>query len=96
MDYNDNFLFLPNGEGFIGTSEKDGFKHVYQYDLEGKLIRQITKGEWEVTELVAVDSKAGKVYYVSTEQSPLERHFYSINLNGKRKTTYSSRRHPFY
>ena len=85
MDYNDNFLFLPNGEGFIGTSEKDGFKHVYQYDLEGKLIRQITKGEWEVTELVAVDSKAGKVYYVSTEQSPLERHFYSINLNGKKK-----------
>ena len=85
MDYNDNFLFLPDGKGFISTSEKDGFKHVYQYDLYGNLIRQITKGEWEVTELVAVDNEAEQVYYLSTEQSPMERHFYSINLNGKKK-----------
>jgi dipeptidyl-peptidase-4 len=85
MDYNDNFLFLPDEKGFISTSEKDGFKHVYQYDLNGNLTRQITKGEWEVTELVAVDYKTGKVYYLSTEQSPMERHFYSIDLNGKRK-----------
>ena len=89
MDYNDNFLFLPDGNGFISTSEKDGFKHIYQYDLKGNQTRQITKGEWEVTELVAVDSKAGKVYYVSTEQSPLERQFYSIDLKGKKKTLLS-------
>jgi len=89
MDYNDNFLFLPDGNGFISTSEKDGFKHIYQYDLKGNETRQITKGEWEVTELVAVDSKAGKVYYVSTERSPLERQFYSIDLKGKKKTLLS-------
>ncbi|MBS9523624.1 S9 family peptidase [Litoribacter alkaliphilus] len=85
MDYNDNLLFLENNKGFIRTSEKDGFKHIYHHDSKGKEIRQITSGDWEVTQMVGVDEKNGKIYFISTEKSPMERHLYVINLNGKGK-----------
>lgn len=85
LNYNDNLHYLENGNGFIRTSEQDGFKHIYHHDMEGGLVRQVTFGNWEVTELVGVDEGDGKVYFLSTEASPLEVNLYSINLNGKRK-----------
>ncbi|MFD2200114.1 S9 family peptidase [Shivajiella indica] len=85
LDYNDDLRFLEGDKGFIRTSEQDGFKHVYHHDNEGKLIRQITSGNWEVTNLVGVDEKNKKIYYISTEASPLERNLYVINMDGKGK-----------
>ncbi|GAB3666609.1 S9 family peptidase [Echinicola sediminis] len=85
LDYNDNLLYLADGKGFIKTSEKDGFKHIYHHDMDGEPIKQITAGNWEVTEVVGVDEKAKKIYYVSTERSPLERNLYVIKFNGKGK-----------
>src|SRR5690606_9970311 len=85
LNYNDNLQYLKDGTGFIRTSEQDGFKHIYHHDMEGKLIRQVTQGKWEVTELVGVDEAEKKVYYISAEASPLERNLYVINLNGKQK-----------
>lgn len=85
LDYNDNLQYLSGNDGFISTSEKDGFKHIYHYDSKGQQLRQITSGNWEVTELVGVDEKKRKIYYVSTEKSPLERHLYVINMNGRGK-----------
>ena len=78
-------VFLSAKNQFIITSEKDGFNHVYLYDLSGKLINQITKGNWEVTEIYGVDEKTGTMYYQSTEESPITRNIYSIKLNGKDK-----------
>lgn len=86
LNYNDNLLYLADGKGFIRTSEQDGYKHIYHHDMQGKLINQITKGNWEVTEVVGIDEKAKKIYYLSTEKSPLERNFYAIKFNGKGKT----------
>lgn len=85
LNYNDHFIFLPDNKGFLTTSETDGFKHIYHYDLEGNLARQITDGNWEVAELVGVDLNNKRVFYLSTEISPLERHFYAIGMNGKNK-----------
>jgi dipeptidyl-peptidase 4 len=85
LDYNDDLRFLEGNAGFIRTSEQDGFKHIYHHDNTGKLIRQLTSGSWEVTNLVGVDEKAKKIYYVSTEISPLERNLYVINWDGKGK-----------
>lgn len=85
LDYNDDLRFLEGNKGFIRTSEQDGFKHIYHHDSEGKLIRQITSGNWEVTNLVGVDEKNRKIYFISTEASPLERNLYVINLDGKNK-----------
>lgn len=85
LNYNDDLRFLEDNRGFIRTSEQDGFKHIYHHDNDGKMIRQITKGNWEVSNLVAIDEKGKKIYYISTEQSPLERNFFVIGMDGKNK-----------
>jgi len=85
LNYNDNLQYLKNGKGIIRTSEKDGYKHIYHHDMDGKLIRQITTGNWEVTDLIGVDESSNTLYYLSTEISPLEKNLYAIGLNGKKK-----------
>ncbi|WP_026968868.1 S9 family peptidase [Algoriphagus terrigena] len=89
LEYNDDLQYLSDGKTFIRTSEQDGFKHIYHHNLDGTLIRQITAGNWEVSAMVGVDEKAKKIYYLSTEASPLERNFYVINLDGKGKKVLS-------
>ncbi|MBK6265333.1 S9 family peptidase [Marivirga sp. S37H4] len=85
LNYNDDLTYLNDGKHFLHTSEKSGYKHLYMYQLDGKLVRQITDGNWEVESIVGIDQKAGKAYYISTEVSPLDRTFYEIGLNGKNK-----------
>lgn len=76
--------FLADGKQFLWQSERDGFNHVYLYTLEGKLVRQITSGKFDVTEICAIDEKAGKIFYLSTQDSPMERHLYATRLDGKK------------
>ncbi len=90
IDVNDNLTFLDDGRRFIYTSEESGYNHVYLYDMSGKLIRQITRGEWEVTRYLGYNEDNERIYYISTEDSPLERHLYSINIDGKGKRKLSS------
>jgi dipeptidyl-peptidase 4 len=81
----DDIEFLENATQFIIMSEKDGYKHVYLYDMDGKQISRITQGEWEVTGLLGIDQKNERIYYQSAEVSPMDRNIYSIGFNGKRK-----------
>ncbi len=92
IEINDHWHFLKNNSGFILTSEKEGFRHIYIYTIEGQLIRQLTSGKWEVTDIAGIDEQNNKLYYVSTEVSPLERNVYSIGLNGKNKTCLSTKK----
>lgn len=85
LNYNDNLYFLKDNKGFIRTSEQDGFKHIYHHEENGKLIRQVTTGRWEVSSMVGVDEKGKKIYFISTEASPIERNLYVINMDGKGK-----------
>ena len=87
---NETATFLPDGTGFVVKSERDGWMHLYRYDMKGKLLNRITEGEWEVTALYGIDSKSGKVYYQSTEGSPLRRGVYCVGLNGKGKRQLSA------
>ena len=82
INQNDLFRFLEDGQ-FIWGSERDGFRHLYLYSLDGKQRKRITEGNWEVTEIAGVDEAGQRIYYVSTEASPLERQLYSVKLNGK-------------
>jgi len=84
----DNLTFL-NDNSFIWTSEKDGFNHIYHYDKTGKLINQVTKGNWEVTEYYGLDEKTKAVFYQSTENGSINRDVYRISLDGKNKTRLS-------
>lgn len=78
--------FLPGKPNmFIWQSRRDGYNHLYLYDTQGKLHKQLTKGAWEVTDFQGFAPDAKTLYYSSTEVSPLERHLYSITLSGKAK-----------
>lgn len=84
VDIHDNTTFLSDNS-FVWTSEKDGFNHIYHYSKEGKLINQITNGNWEVTNFYGVDENTKTVYYQSTEDGSINRSVYSIKLNSKNK-----------
>ncbi|PRY50843.1 dipeptidyl-peptidase-4 [Arcticibacter pallidicorallinus] len=81
----EQLTFLQNGKQFINVSERDGFNHIYLYDLNGKVVKQITKGNWEVTELYGVDEQTQTVFFQSAESSPSQRDIFSIKLNGTGK-----------
>jgi len=89
IEITDNLTFLDDNS-FIWTSEKDGFNHIYHYDKNGKLIRQITKGNWDVTQFYGYDSKTKTVFYQSVENGSTNRDVYKIGLNGKNKVRLSS------
>ena len=73
--------FIPgSNDKFLWMSQRDGYHHLYMYDTSGKLISQITKGQWIVSDLIGFDSKGSMVYIHATKESPLEQHVYSVNL----------------
>ncbi len=89
IDINDNLTFLED-DSFIWTSEKSGYNHIYHYDEDGKLINQITSGDWEVTNYYGYDPKSKQIFYQSVENGSINRGIYSVKLNGKSKKTLSS------
>lgn len=90
IDVTDNLTFLEDNS-FIWTSEKDGYNHIYHYDKNGKLKKQITSGNWEVTNYYGFDEKNKTIYYQSVENGSINRDVYSIKINGKSKTRLSSK-----
>ncbi|MBV8864394.1 MAG: S9 family peptidase [Acidobacteriaceae bacterium] len=78
----DNLFFLKSRPEFLWTSERSGFRHIYRYSDQGELLGQLTAGEWEVVAVSAIDEERGRVYYTSSEASPLETQLYSVPLSG--------------
>jgi dipeptidyl-peptidase 4 len=89
-NFADDIYYLADNKSFIMSSEKDGFKHLYQYDMLGKLIRQITTGNWEVADFYGIDEKSKTLYFTSMEMSNIERQLFSISLDGKLKKQLTS------
>lgn len=93
VELNDDFRFLSARPQFVWSSRRSGYKHLYLYDLDGKLLRPLTEGEWMVVGdgsengVVGIDEDAGRVYFLGTRDSPLERHLYWTSLNGSSKVT---------
>ena len=82
--------FVAEGRQFLWTSERSGFRHIYLYDanLSGTGARQasqLTSGDWEVEAIVGVDEARRRVYFTSTQESPTERHLYSVGFDGTGK-----------
>ncbi|MBC9797739.1 S9 family peptidase [Sinomicrobium weinanense] len=90
IDITDNLTFLKDNS-FIWTSEKDGYNHIYHYAKDGKLIRQVTSGPWEVTNYYGYDARTGRIFYQSVENGSINRDVYAIKLNGRKKQRLSSR-----
>ena len=87
----DDLYFLD--ESFIWQSERNGFAHLYQFSYDGKLLSQITDGNWALRSsggtfwmrqsVVSIDEENKKVYYTAMKESSIERHLYSSSFDGK-------------
>ena len=77
--------FLKNKPTFfVWQSQRDGYNHLYLYDVSGRLVKQLTKGNWAVTEMIGFNEKETKLFYLSTEDSPIEQQIYTLDMkNGK-------------
>lgn len=75
-----------NDELFIWESSRSGFNHLYVYNTKGKLVKQITKGDWEVTNFEGFDKEGKNVFYTSTSTSPLNRDLFKVSLKGGKPT----------
>lgn len=84
VDVTDNLTFL-NDNSFIWTSEKDGYNHIYHYNTDGSLKKQVTSGNWEITNYYGYNKENETIYYQSVENGSTKRDVYSIKLNGKNK-----------
>ena len=89
IDYTDELLYLKDGNRFIFSSERSGYKHFYLFHVASKVATPITQGDWEATQLIGFDEKANTLYYLSTEGNYQNRSFYSIALDGRKKTKLS-------
>lgn len=78
---NEQPIWLKDGS-FIWASERNGWEHLYHYSIDGKLLRQITDGKWEVRSIEGVDEANGFIYFTATEHSPIATHGYRIKLDG--------------
>ena len=73
--------FMPaNPAQFVWQSERDGYNHLYLYDTSGNLIKQLTKGNWEVQEISGYSQKLHKFIILSTKDSSLERNIFTVDI----------------
>lgn len=81
----DDLTFLPDGKTFLWSSDRDGRTHLYHYNMDGTLVKQITKGWWDVISFYGYDEKSKVLYYQSNEGLPYTRSTFSIKLDGSGK-----------
>ena len=81
VDVDDDLRWTNGGRNFIWSSERDGYNHIYLFDRNGTLVRQVTQGEWEVTEVLGVDDRRGAVYFTAAQPTPMERHLFRARLD---------------
>ena len=85
IDNNLAIRYVGNGQ-YIDTSDESGWNHIYLFTVDGSVGKPITTGEWEVTDILNVNTKTKRIVYRSTERDSTERHLYSITFSGANKT----------
>lgn len=82
IDITDNFYVVGANKGFIFTSEKSGFNHLHYQSWNGSKNFQITKGEWEVTDVYGFEENSGTIYFQGAKNSPMNREVYKTSIKG--------------
>ncbi len=85
IEINDDLYFSPDNKFFLLTSVKNGFRHIYLHSMDGRQIRQLTVGNYEVKEILGFDPKKKAIFYYSNENGPTGQDVYVMNLDGTRK-----------
>jgi dipeptidyl-peptidase-4 len=84
VDVEDNHLVpIQSEEKFLWVSEKSGYRHIYLYDYSGKLINQVTSGDWEVTSLQGYSDSDKIIYFYGKKDGVVNQHIYRVNVDGK-------------
>ncbi len=84
IDVNDALTFLKDGSGFIWNSERDEYNHLYLFDLTGKMITQLTKGDWDVVDFYGMDDATGTIYYSASTNGAMDKQVYSFEYKKKK------------
>jgi dipeptidyl-peptidase-4 len=77
INLHDDLHFLKGGERFLWASERDGFKHLYLYSMEGEELAQLSQGPWVVDKVEHLDEATGQVWFTGRQDSVMERHLYT-------------------
>ena len=88
VDIHDDLTFL-NDNSFIWPSEQDGWRHLYHYNAQGELIRQLTQGNYDVTAFYGFNPRIGRLYFQSSQRGSIYRDLYSMNISGTNKVRLS-------
>lgn len=80
-----NIHFLPSRNSFLWLSEDSGYNHIYEVAVNKGTKKKITRGNWEVFEIKAVNEGTGDIYYTGNESNIKEKHLYRVNIDGTRK-----------
>ena len=83
LDNNNRVQFLDNAKGFILTSDKDGWENLYLHDMSGKLVKQLTTGNFWGTDIVKIDNKNKQVYFQARKENSARFDFYKVGFDGK-------------
>lgn len=83
VEVHNDLRFLKNRQAFVWASERSGRKHLYLYDLNGKLLHPISRGDWGVDNILAVDEGAGKIYISSNRDAVIDKQTYALSLDGR-------------
>jgi len=82
VEFFEDLAFFEDGSGFLLRSDRDGWRHLYTYDLEGNPKQRLTDGDWTVTDISLVDEENKRVFFHARKEKTAESHIYSINLDG--------------
>ena len=83
VDLHDDIVWLDNNKLFTWTSEKDGWVHLYKVSRDGKEMKPITKGNFDVVNINCIDPAGGYVYYIASPENFTQRYLYRSRLDGK-------------
>jgi dipeptidyl-peptidase-4 len=82
IEISDDLTFYNDNNNFIWKSEKDGYFHLYSFDLNGKNEKQLTKGNWEVRDFMGYDPKSKQVFFTASKNDPMNTELYSAAVSG--------------
>ncbi len=85
IEIHDFLEFQTGNKTFTWVSDKDGWNHVYLYDISGKQLQDLSPGKFDINDVYGVDEKTGTLYYSSSEEAAMDKDVYAVNLNGSGK-----------
>ena len=85
IDIHDELMWLKNGKELTWISERDGWRHLYIISRDGKNVKLVTPGNYDVIDLQLVDEKSGYAYFIASPDNATQKYLYRTKLDGKGK-----------